>query len=57
MIQAILVLAVLLILVVLNQTPLVIFFIMGIVCVLIVRNGIKNYEDSKKKVSKLKIRG
>ena len=48
MIQAILVLAVLLILVVLNQTPLVIFFIMGIVCVLIVRNGIKNYEDSKK---------
>jgi len=47
--QAVLILAILLILAVLGQIPLLIWFVMGVAVVLIFRNGVKSYEENKKK--------
>lgn len=50
MIQAILVLAALLVLISLGQIPLAIFLVMGVASVLIFRRGVAKYEASKKQV-------
>lgn len=47
--QAVLILAILLILAVLGQIPLLIWFVMGVAVVLIFRNGVKSYEENKVK--------
>lgn len=52
--QAILILAVLLILVVLGQNALLIWFAMGVSVVLIVRHYVAVYETNKKKESEVK---
>lgn len=47
--QAIIVLALIFILVVLGEIPFLIWFVMGVACVLIFRNGVNSYEAKKKK--------
>lgn len=47
--QAMIVLEVILILALLGQIPLLIWFVMGVVCVLIFRNGVSSYDSKKLK--------